>query len=338
MLRVGIIGLGFMGKMHFRCWQALEDARLVAVCDIDEGKFASAGGVVGNITGAEQPLDFRDIQTFTDAREMFAKMNLDAVSITLPTYLHPEYTCLALQSGVNVLSEKPMALDLAGCERMISVARESGKLLQVGHCIRFWPEYARAKAIVDSGQYGAILAATFQRLSSTPGWSWQNWILDGAKSGGAILDMHIHDADFVQYLFGLPESVFCRASKGPSGAYDHAVSSYVYPDGKVITAEGGWVMAPGFGFQMSFHMVLERATIVFDSTRVPSFKVCPVVGETFTPPVDPGDGYSCEIRHFADLLLGKPAPSVLTSQQSFDSVRLILAEKQSADSGCLIRL
>jgi 1,5-anhydro-D-fructose reductase (1,5-anhydro-D-mannitol-forming) len=132
--------------------------------------------------------------------------------------------------------------------------------------------------------------------------------------------------------------VFCRATKGAHTAYDHVVSSYVYPDGKVVTAEGGWVMAPGFGFQMSFHIVLERATLVFDSTRSPSFKVCPSEGEAFTPDVDAGDGYLHEIRHFADLLLGKPVPTVLTPAQSLRSVQLILAEKQSADSGGLVQL
>jgi predicted dehydrogenase len=330
--------MGFMGKMHFRCWQAVEEARVVAICDIDPAKFASQEGLVGNIAGAEQSLDLSGIQFFSDARDMFAKMELDAVSITLPTYLHAEVTSMALEAGVNVLCEKPMALDPGGCDQMIAAARESGKMLQIGHCIRFWPQYAWTKAIIDSRQYGDVLAATFQRLSATPGWSWQNWIIDGAKSGGAILDMHIHDADFVQYLFGIPQSVFCRGARGPSGEYDHAVSSYLYPDGRVITAEGGWVMAPGFGFQMSFHIVLERATIVYDSTRTPDFKVYPKDGETFFPAIDAGDGYGPEIRHFADILLGKPVQAVLTPEQSSASVRLVLAEKQSANSGGLVKL
>jgi predicted dehydrogenase len=336
MLRVAIIGMGFMGKMHFRCWQAIPEAQLVAVCDIEPGRLANPAGTAGNIAGAEQPLDFSGLRLFNDAREMFASVALDAVSITLPTYLHAEYTRMALQAGVNVLCEKPMALGQGECQQMVAAAKESGKLLQIGHCIRFWPEYACTKQLIDSGQYGKVLAATFQRLSATPGWAWQNWLMDEAKSGGALLDMHIHDADFVQYAFGLPQSVFCQGAKGPGGAYDHVVSSYVYPDGKVVTAEGGWVMAPGFGFQMSFHIVLEGATIVFDSSRSPAFKVCPAGGEVFTPAVEAGDGYSCEIRHFANALLGRPVPAVLTPEQSADSIRLVMAEKQSTLTGELV--
>jgi predicted dehydrogenase len=338
MLRVGIIGLGFMGKMHFRCWQAIEDARVVAICDVDPAKFSSTDGTAGNITGAEQPIDFSGVEFFIGAGEMLAKMGLDAVSITLPTYLHAEYTRMALEAGVNVLCEKPMALIPEECETMVAAARVSGKVLQIGHCIRFWPQYARAKEMVDSRQYGRVLAATFQRLSATPGWSWQSWLMDGAKSGGALLDMHIHDADFIQYLFGIPGSVFCRAVKGPSGEYDHAVTSYIYADGTAVAAEGGWAMAPGFGFQMSFHIVLEGATIVFDSTRAPDFKVCLANGEVFTPEVAPGDGYSQEISHFASILLGRPAPEVITPEQSAASVRLILAERESASSGAQVRL
>ncbi|MBE0700026.1 MAG: Gfo/Idh/MocA family oxidoreductase, partial [Anaerolineaceae bacterium] len=248
------------------------------------------------------------------------------------------YTCMALQAGVNVLCEKPMAQGLEECAQMAAAATESGKLLQIGHCIRFWPQYAKTKVIVDSGEYGKVLAATFQRLSATPGWSWRGWLMDGAKSGGALLDMHIHDADFVQYLFGLPEAVYCRGVKGPSAAYDHVITSYRYPDEKVVTAEGGWVMAPGFGFQMSFHIALEGATIVYDSTRSPDFKVCPQDGEVFTPAIPAGDGYGHEIRHFADALLGRPVAKILTPQESLDSVRLILAEKESAEVGGVVRV
>ena len=338
MLRIGILGLGFMGKMHFRCWNALPESKVVAICDIEPERFQSQAGTAGNIAGADQPLDFTGVQFFSDASEMLHSARLDAVSITLPTYLHAEYTLMALQAGVNVLCEKPMALTMDECEQMIAAADKSGKLLQIGHCIRFWPEYTKTKEIIDSGEYGDLLAATFQRLSLTPTWSWQNWLMDGAKSGGAIMDMHIHDSDFVQYLFGMPESIYCNGIKSMSGAFDHVVTSYRYPGQKVITAEGGWAMTPGFGFQMSFHIVLERATIVFDGTRSPSFKVCPKEGAAFTPAVIAGDGYSVEIRHYADLLLGKPVPTILTPRQSADSLRLILAEKESATTGNFVSL
>ncbi len=330
MTRVGIIGLGFMGKMHFRCYQAMEDVQVVAICDTDKAKFEETGSAGGNIEGADAPLDFTDIGLYDDLGRMLTESKLDALSVTLPTYMHKEYAIKAMRAGVNVLCEKPMALNVEDGLEMIAASEQTGKLLQVGHCIRFWPEYVKAKELVDSGRYGKVLAATFQRLSLTPTWSWEGWLMDRAKSGSAALDLHIHDSDFVQHLFGMPTAVFSRATSGPSGGDDHIVTQYVYDDNRVITAEGGWVMTPAFGFEMSFNILLEKATIVYDCTREPTFRVCPDDGDAYCPEVVSGDGYSNEIEHFVKAVRGEDVPDIITPAQSIDSVKLVLAEKKSA--------
>ena len=338
MTRVGIIGLGFMGKMHFRCYQALDDVQVVAICDTDKAKFADTGGTAGNIAGAEAPLDLSGISLYDDFDKMLAEGNLDALSVTLPTYLHKDYAVKALNAGVNVLCEKPLAMSVADAEQIVGAAEQAGMLLQTGHCIRFWPEYAKTKDILDSGEYGNVLAATFQRLSLTPTWSWDNWLMDPAKSGSAALDLHIHDADYVQYVFGMPKTVFSRAAGGPSGEFDHIVTQYVYDGDCVVTAEGGWAMTPGFGFEMSFNIVLEKATISYDCSRDPAFKVAPAEGEAFTPEIASGDGYSNEIAHFIKAVGGEKVPEIITPAQSVDSLRLVLAEKQSVASGQAVEL
>lgn len=332
MVRVGIVGFGFMGKMHFRCYQALENATVVAICDIDGGKFDDTGGAAGNIEGAEQPLNLAGIELHTDFNNMLAKVKLDAISITVPTYMHRDFTVEALNAGMNVLCEKPMALNLDDCEHMVAAAEKSGKILQIGHCIRFWPEYAKTKKLIDSAKYGKVKAASFRRLSLVPTWSWDNWLLEGAQSGGALHDLHVHDSDFVQYVFGMPKAVRAYATKGPSGEFDHVVTSYIYDDEKVIAAEGGWIMTPTFGFEMSFNIILEKATVVFDCTREPAFKLCPLEGQPITPNLQAGDGYSLEIAHFVKAVSGQKVHEVITPAQSLDSVRLALAEKQSAQS------
>jgi predicted dehydrogenase len=333
MIRTGIVGLGFMGKMHFRCYQALEDVQVVAICDIDKTKFEDTAGTAGNIEGAEAPLDFTGIGLYDDFDKMLAEANLDALSVTLPTYMHKEYTAKALAAGLNVLCEKPMALSVEDGREMQAAAERSGKLLQIGHCIRFWPEYAKTKELIDSGRYGKVRAATFQRLSLTPTWAWEGWLMDAAKSGSAAVDLHIHDSDFVQYVFGMPKAVFSRTASGPSNDADHIVTQYVYDEDCVVTAEGGWAMSPTFGFEMSFNIVLEKATITYDCTRTPAFKVCPADGDVFTPEIASGDGYSNEITHFIKAVRGEEVPQIITPEQSVDSVRLVLAEKQSARSG-----
>jgi len=333
MIRVGIIGLGFMGKMHFRCYKANKNVKIAAICDIDEKKFTNIGGTAGNISGAEKPLDFKGVLLYTDFDKMLKEAELDAISITLPTYLHCRYTLKTLKAGLYTFCEKPMAMTVGDCQKMIDAAKASKRLLQIGHCIRFWPEYAKLKEIVDSGKYGKVLAATFQRLSLTPTWSWDNWLMDKNKSGGAALDLHVHDSDYIQYLFGTPKEVFARGIKGPSRDYDHIIANYIYNDSKVITAEGGWVMKPGFGFEMSFNVMLEGATVSYDCTRSPVFKIAPAKGDVIIPKVAKGDGYSIELKHFIKAINGKSVPQIITPKDSLNSVKIVLAEKKSCDTG-----
>ena len=262
-----------------------------------------------------------------------AEANLDAVSITLPTYMHRDFTIKALEAGVNVLCEKPMAMNVQECEDMIAEAEKSGRILQIGHCIRFWPEYVKTKQLIDSGEYGEVKAATFQRLSLTPTWSWDSWLMRATKSGGAALDMHIHDSDFVQYVFGMPKAVYSRGATGPSGDYDHIVTQYLYGDNCVITAEGGWIMTPSFGFEMSFNIVLEKATIVYNSAREPAFKLCGLEGKPVTIDVEAGDAYSLQLAHFSKAVSGEKVPEITTPAQSLDTIKLVLAEKESAKTG-----
>lgn len=329
MLRIGIVGFGFMGRMHFRCWNARKDAQVVAVCDANPNIKEDTHRAVGNIDGAAGDIDFAGIELFTDFDQMIAKAGLDAISLTLPTYLHAEFSERALSQGVHVLCEKPMALTVSDCERMIAAAHKSGKILQIGHCLRFWPEYVKAKELVDSGQYGKVVAAMFQRLGSPPGWSLDNWFVDESRSGGVALDLHIHDTDYVQYLLGMPKAVCSHAAAGPQGSLIHIVTQYIYGDDQVVTAEGGWGMTPGFGFEMSFNLILEKATIVYDLTRQPALRVCPAAGDVFTPEVASQDGYVRQVEHFARAIQGQAVPPIITLEQSRDSVKIVEAEKQS---------
>lgn len=332
MLRIGIVGFGFMGRMHFRQWKAVKGAQVVAICDANPNIKEDTKRAVGNIKGAEGDIDFTSIEVYHDLEQMLDKAKLDAISLTLPTYLHATCSEQALSRGVNVLCEKPMALTTADCDRMVKAAQKSGKVLQIGHCVRFWPEYAKAKEIVDSGKYGKVVAAMFQRLGSPPGWSIDNWFVDEGRSGGVALDLHIHDTDYVQYLFGMPKAVCSHGAKGPKGQLIHMVTEYEYGEDKLIVAEGGWGMTLTFGFEMSFNLILEKATIIYDLTRKPMFRVCPAEGVEFSPEVVAGDGYSLEIEHFAKSIRGESVPEVITLEQSRNSVRIVEAEKKSINS------
>ncbi len=332
MLKVGIVGFGFMGRMHFRCWSRREDCQVTAVCDMDPAVRNDPQGCLGNIEGAAGHVDLSRIRFFADLDEMLRTADLDAVSLTVPTYLHADCAIRLLARGIHVLCEKPMAVSVADCDRMIEAAERSGRRLQIGHCVRFWPEYAQAREFVADGRYGDVVAATFQRLGSAPTWGQGNWFLDETRSGGMALDLHIHDTDFIQHCLGVPRAVSSRGVK-KNGRLLHIVTEYLYDDGKVVTAEGGWAMMPSFGFEMSFNLALERATVTYDLTRTPTFRVCPADGDACHPEVAPGDGYARQIAHFADALSGRPVANIITLEQSRASVRIVQAEKESIDKG-----
>ena len=337
MIRVGILGFGFMGRMHFDCYARRDDCRIVAICDANpEG--VRVDRAVGNVAQTTQSLDLSGVEILGDFERMMDTVKMDALSITLPTFLHREYTCRALDRGIPVLCEKPMALCLPDCDEMIHTAERCGKVLQIGHCIRFWPEYAKAKELLDSGRYGEILSLSLRRLSSRPTWSHEDWLMNTDRSGGMELDLHIHDSDYVQHLLGMPRAVFSAGVKGGGDHLDYIATQYLYDRNVAICAEGTWTAAPSFGFEMSFHLVAAGATIVFDSTRDPAFRVCPAEGEAFSPSLVPGDGYDWELDHFLRTVQGEDLPAVTTLESARDSVRIVEAERRSALSGEIVSL
>ncbi|MDP8243193.1 MAG: Gfo/Idh/MocA family oxidoreductase [Candidatus Hinthialibacter antarcticus] len=338
MMRIGILGFGFMGKMHFNHYQEHPGATIVAVCDAAIDSIKNADSEAGNLEGADKPIDLSEVELYSDFGDMLASAKLDAVSITLPTFIHEKFTCQALEAGVHVLCEKPMGLTVAECDRMLSSAKSSEKILQIGHCIRFWPEYAKTKAIIDSGEYGKLIALSMRRLAATPTWSHDNWLMSEQRSGGVALDLHIHDTDFVQYLLGAPKAVSCYGSHASSGILAHLSTSYVYDDDVLVTAEGGWMMKPGFGFEMSFNAVLENATIVFDINRDPAFKICPAEGDPITPEYDQTDAYRAQIDYFIHSINGEKQDEVVTVESSRRAVQIIEAELKSIETGAPVAL
>jgi predicted dehydrogenase len=322
-MKVGIVGFGVMGRTHFLAWHGQDGAEITAVCEVNPEVLAKAT-TGGNLEEQAGAIDLAGIAVYDDFDTMLAEAGLDAVSITLPTHLHLPFTIKALEAGWHVLCEKSMALNIEACDAMIAAAERSGKQLMIAQCIRFWPEYAWTKAAISDGRFGTVLAANFERLGAAPGWSKDSWFADPTKSGGVTLDLHIHDVDFVQYLFGRPQAIRATGARFESGMLGHIATEFRYNDNKVVTAAGSWMMSASFGFAMGFRIALERATLVFASGNAPSLRVYPAEGEAYSPDdLAAGDGYSGEIAHFTALVAGDSEP-VITPQQAKESVRMAL--------------
>lgn len=266
MIKVGLIGVGGMGRTHFNCYKNNAQAQVTAICDVEERKLRGDWSSIGlNIDTSKSGLvDVSGLKTYGRFEELLADPDIDAVDICLPTSLHASMTIAALRAGKHVLCEKPMSLSSAECREMAQAARQAKRQLMIGHCLRFWPEYVQAHEMMQSGEFGQPLYASFHRSSATPLWSWDNWMADGRRSGGAVLDMHIHDADTALWWFGAPDSI--RADGLIVDGLPLTVdATWRYKDGPVVALHGAWDNNGG-PFRMAFKLVLERATILYDSS------------------------------------------------------------------------
>ena len=336
MVKVGILGIGFMGTQHFRAYQAYRKARVTALSDLNPKRLdGDWSDIAGNIEGGGGKADLSRIHLHAKPADLFADPDVDVVDITLPTFVHAKYAIAALQAGKHVISEKPMAIRVAQCGQMIDAAKKARKQLFVAHCIRFWPEYATLKKIIDSKKYGKVLSARFWRISATPTWSWDNWLMDEKRSGGAVVDLHIHDTDFVNYVFGVPKAVRSTGVVGSvsKSCVDAITTQYIYGKGPEVVAHSNWIAAPTFGFTHGFCVCLQKATVEHDAKSGTALTVHTAAGKTLQPKVPAHDGYVAELRHFVDCIEGGKRSDVVTAQDARDALKVTLAEAKAVKTG-----
>ncbi len=328
MLKVGLIGFGFMGRMHFdnyvRLMKEGADVRLVAIADLRIEELKS-GAAWGNIATEQSVYDLSPYALYDSIDKMLENEELDIVDITLPTPLHADQACSLLERGVHVLCEKPVALTSAEGRRMAETAKRTGNTLMIAQCLRFWPAYEYLKSCVEDGRYGSVVAGSFFRGGGLP----QPWYLNGADSGGCMVDMHIHDTDVINWLFGKPESVSTLARNVvPGSAYDVVSTNYVYPDGKVLNAQADWTLGGDFGFSMTFRVNFERGNLVFENNEL---KVNPYDGPGFVAELAPDMGYYREIKYFVESVAAGNPVSICLPESAVQSLEIVEAEIASAD-------
>ena len=327
MVKVGVVGLGFMGMPHPRVFLSHPKAELVAVSDTVakrlEGDFE---GLQGNFMAEGEKLDFSKLAKYETPTDMLDDPNVELVSVCLPTFLHADYVSEALAKGKHVLCEKPMGLSEEEVDRMVAADAASDATLMVGQCIRFWPEYRKAREIIQSGEIGAVRCARFGRRSALPGWS--GWLADETRSGGMILDLSIHDVDFAHHLLGVPDSVRGSGAKSADGGFDHYHGTLQYGD-VPVTIEGGWFTPGDYPFSMSFDIFCEGGLLSFDSGASRPLTIYKPDGNEETPDVLSGDGYEGEIDYLLECIESGSVPAMSPPNESALSVKLGLLLRES---------
>ena len=246
MVKVGLIGCGFMGTMHANCYKSIEGAEVVAFADIRR-------------ENAEKLAEDTNATIYGDGYELINNADVDVIDICLPTYIHSEYAIAAMDKVKYVFVEKPVALTKEQGAAMIKKAEETGANVQVGQVIRFWDEYVKLAEIIASGKLGKIVNANFRRISPIPTWGWNDWLLKNELSGGAAQDLHIHDMDYVLSLFGKPNTM--KSVKNIIGEKSSYINSLLSYDDFVVGVEGTWGLPGTHPFEATFRVVFEKGVV-----------------------------------------------------------------------------
>jgi UDP-N-acetylglucosamine 3-dehydrogenase len=326
---ITILGGGFMGAAHARCYSALGDrVRVKTVCS----RPSARSHAVADSLGAE---------LIEDIGAAVSDPDVDAVDICLPTHLHREATEQALAAGKHVLLEKPIALTAEDAQGIIDAAARSERVLMVGLVLRFWPEYVELRRLLRDGELGRPLAVSTYRLS--PPVDWNDWMADESLSGGVAVDLLVHDLDQMNALLGRPKRVFAH-----SPTTGHVVAAVEYEGGVRGGAEASMVMPASYPFSSNIRVLAEGGVAEYAFSAAPAedggnigtpgsaacLRVYPREGESRRIAVESGDPWAPEIAAFVDCIEQARRPVEGTAEQARDALLVSLAVNRSLRSGC----
>ncbi len=332
LLTVGLVGAGKLGHLHARHWASLPKVRLIAVADpfVDNARALAASHAA-----ADPPRAFADLPT------LLAQARPDIVDICTPTPTHRPLIEQAIAARCAVFVEKPLARTLADCDALVDLVRQTDTFLMVGHVVRWFPAFARARALVADGGVGAPAAIRTAREASFPrrGGQAQSWYDDFAQSGGVILDVLLHDFDWLRWCFGPVSRVYARGltfEPAHHGLRDYALVTLRFASGAIAHVTGSWAH-PG-PVRTTFEVCGDGGMLEWDSDRTAPLTLLRADTRTQESPLALSDDpYLSELRACADALrAGQPPP--VTAEDGREAVRIALAALESLETGLAVAL
>jgi predicted dehydrogenase len=346
-IRIGIIGIGFMGYTHFEGAKQLSNAKVTAIATRNAKKLAGDWtSIHGNFGPPGGQVDVSELKCCSDYRQILDDPEIDLVDVCLPTDKHHDIVIESLKAGKPTLVEKPIAVDLEQAEEMVRVSRETGTQLLVAHVLPFFPEFRFVAEAIQSIKFGAVRAAHFKRVICRPDWS--SGMSDFRKLGGWGIDLHIHDNHFIAHAFGKPHAVFSTGLL-EDGFVNHVHSSYVYPGGPAVSCVSGGIAASGFQFGHAFEVYFDDATVLFEAGTLGGEWVVarPLTvirndGSVENPSLGGSDSWCAaftdELQLAVDFVSGNSPAGALASDVALDALRMCWAETRSIQSGQVVSL
>ena len=327
MVNVGIIGAGFMGTTHARAYTTMSN--VVVKYIVDQSK--EAGQKLADEIGSK---------AITDKKVVLDDPEIDLIDITLPTPFHPEMAISALEAGKHVVIEKPIALSLADARKMIETATKCNRLLMVAHVLRFQPEYAAIYKVIKSGDLGKPLLGHAYRMSNLPQWSL--WFQDPEKTGGAVIDLQIHDIDFLNWIFGKPISVYARGRKDEYGGWNTLCSMIEYETG-AASIECSFTKPLDYPFTCGIRLECEEGEVEyhfrsggasFEQGNDSSYLLIHKPNKPNQPLVcTHEDGFVNELKYFIQCVEQNEAPKYLSAEDAYQALNTAIKIRESLEQG-----
>lgn len=321
-LTAAVIGTGYIGTQHLESLKMLVSEVIVCNADVEKGM------VVAEKYGC---------RFYADYEEMFKQEKLDFVNICVPTPLHGTIALSALENGVNVICEKPFTSTIEEAYAVTQKAKHKNLTLMVAQCVRFSRKYEYLKRCIQDGRFGKLLSLELYRDGPKPNWSTGGWLLDLEKSGGVVRDVHVHDTDIVNFLFGTPKSIYTK------GSALCCTTVFDYGCDTLVTATASWRNASSFpfspGFEASFEKgVLKLSDKVFLLYTDDGITENPHLSEVFDDCMKHGNLITNEIDYFCHCLETGAAPDRCSPEDVCRSLEISFAESESMKNNKIINL
>jgi len=345
MINVGIAGIGFMGWIHWLAYKSVEGVNVAGIFARDEKKRAGDwSDIKGNFGPPGEQVDLSSVPSYESLDGLLNDSNIDVIDICLPPHMHLDAAIKSLKAGRHVFCEKPMALKTEDCEAMVATASNAGKQLLIAHVLPFFPEYAKARQIIESGRYGKLLGGTFKRVISDP--SWIADFYDPDRVGGPLVDLHVHDAHFIRLLFGMPRSVSSQGRmRGEVVEYCNTMFNFEEPS-LVVSASSGVINQQGRAFTHGFEIHLEKATMQYEFAVVDETPelLMPLTiyndeGKVERPELGDGDpirAFEAEIKEMATSIESNHSSTTLSGNLAGDAILICHKQTESVKSGTCV--
>ena len=318
-MRVGLVGAGFMGSVHLNAYVGIPGVEVVGVADARLEAAVAGAKMVG-------------ARPYASYEELVAAEDFEVVDICLPTAFHRDLAIRAAGEGRHVILEKPIARTIEDAQEILEAFSGDGPRLFVGHVVRFFPEYVGIKEKIDAGDLGSVgVVRTSRRSPFLLGWN--DWYADWRSSGGVLLDLMIHDFDFLRWVLGEVERVYARGVLGREyNRLDYALATLRFESGAIAHVEGHWGY-PG-PFNYSIEVAGSSALLTVDSTEPAQLEL---IGEAAAPGEVPdlasGESpYAKELEHFIHCIESGEEPEV-RAHDACEALRISLAATVSVLTG-----